>query len=96
MTDPNAGAPDVEDIEDGADTASSRLERQADALLQDERMRSLGVRPLRQALREDAALARTWGQERALRLRRAVQDEPIRATLWALGAGLLIGLLAAR
>jgi hypothetical protein len=96
MTDPNAGDPDVEDIEDGADAVSARLDRQADAILRNEGMRSLGVRPLRQALREDAASARTWGTERAQRLRRAVQDEPVRATIWALGLGLLIGLLAAR
>lgn len=96
MTDPNAGDPDVEDIEDGADAVSARLDRQADAILRNEGMRSLGVRPLRQALREDAASARTWGRESALRLRRAVQDEPVRATIWALGLGLLIGLLAAR
>lgn len=96
MTDPNADAQAVDDIEDGDDTVSARLDRQADAILQSDEMRSLGVRPLRQALREDAALARNWGRERALRLRGAVQDEPVRATVWALGLGLLIGLLAAR
>jgi hypothetical protein len=96
MTDPNAGAAAVEDIEDDDDAVSTRLDREADAILRDAGMRSLGVRPLRQALREDAASARTWGRERAARLRSAVQDEPIRATVWALGLGLLIGLLAAR
>lgn len=96
MANPNADAASVEDIEDGADAASARLDREADAILRDEGMRSLGVRPLRQALREDVALARTWGRNRARRLRNAVQDEPDRATAWALGVGLLIGLLAAR
>ncbi len=96
MTDPNAGDPAVEDIEDGGDAASARLGREADAILRNEGMRSLGVRPLRQALREDAASARTWSRKRVERLRGAVQDEPIRATVWALGVGLLIGLLAAR
>jgi len=37
-----------------------------------------------------------WGRARAGRLRHTVEDEPIRYSLYALGIGLLIGLLAAR
>lgn len=96
MTDPYAGAPAVDDIQDADDTVAARLDREADAILQRDEMRSLGVRPLRQAIREDAALARNWSRERALRLKGAVEDEPIRASLWALGIGVMIGLLAAR
>lgn len=96
MTDPYAGAVTADEIEDGGDTVSARLDREADALLQSDEMQSLGVRPIRQALREDAALVRNWSRERTLRLKGAVEDEPIRAAVWALGLGVLIGLLAAR
>ena len=96
MTDPTAGAPVVDNIQSADDTVATRLDREADAILQRDEMQSLGVRPLRQAVREDAALARNWSRERALRLKGAVEDAPVRSTLWALGIGVLIGLLAAR
>ena len=86
------GARTVEDIEDD-DGPGVALDREADAILLADRA---GPRPLRRAVREDAALARDWGRARAARLRGAVQDEPLKATLYALGAGVLIGLLAAR
>lgn len=85
---------DAEDIVDGDDTPSTRLEREADAILEEDR--AFGPRPLRRALREDAASARRWGRERAVRVRENLAAEPIKTTLWALGAGVLIGLLAAR
>jgi len=96
MTDTYAGPSTVDDIEDGSESPTARLDREADAILQRDEMQSLGVRPLRRAIREDAALARNWSRERALRLKGAVEEEPIRATIWALGIGVLIGLLAAR
>lgn len=96
MTDARTASTDVEDIIDTDDGPSSRLDREAAAILEVEGMQSLGVRPLRVAVREDAVAVRDWGRERASRLRGAVQDEPIRATLWSLGLGVLIGLLAAR
>jgi ElaB/YqjD/DUF883 family membrane-anchored ribosome-binding protein len=95
MTDPYASESRADDIEDGDDTASARLDREADAILQREGMSS-GARPLREALREDAALVRDWGRERTQRLKGAVDEEPLRAVVWALGLGVLIGLLAAR
>lgn len=85
-----------EDIDDAYETESTRLEQEADAILMRDEMRSLGVRPLRRALREDAGLVGDWGRERARRLRGAVEEEPVRASVYALGLGVIIGLLMAR
>ncbi len=96
MTDAYAAPIRAEDIEDGADTASARLNREADAILLEGEGRAFGPRPLRQAVREDAGMARAWGRERAARLRGAVEHEPVKASLYALGLGVVIGLLIAR
>ena len=94
MTDTASHPTIADDIETGVDTPSERLTRQADALLAEGP--TLAPRPLRQALPEDAVRVRDWGRDRASRLRRTVQDEPVKASLYALGLGVLIGLLAAR
>lgn len=86
MTDTQA-APTPEDIAD--DSAPTRLDREPED-------RAFAPRPLREAVREDAAMARDWGRERASRLRGAVETRPVRATLYALGLGVVIGLLIAR
>ncbi len=96
MTDPYAGSTPVEDITDEANSASARLDRQADAILRDPAQREGGARPLRRAIREDAGLARDWSRQKALGAREAVQAEPVQATLYALGLGVVIGLLIAR
>lgn len=85
-----------DDIEDEVDGANARLGREADALLASDAARTLGLRPIHTAVREDAVAVRDWGRVRAGRLRQAVTDEPVRATLYALGLGIVIGLLAAR
>lgn len=85
-----------EDIEDATEIESARLEREADAILLEGEARSFGPRPIHEAVREDAAAARAWGRTRAERLRNAVEDEPMKATLYALGLGLVIGMLIAR
>lgn len=96
MTDPYAASTPVEDITDAADAPSARLDREADAILRDADAREAGVRPLRQAVREDAAFARDWGRRKASGVRDAIQTEPVKATLYALGLGVVIGLLIAR
>ncbi|WP_427792414.1 hypothetical protein [Brevundimonas diminuta] len=53
-------------------------------------------RALRRAVREDAAEVRDWARHRGSQACEAIRDEPIRMTLYALGVGVLIGLLAAR
>lgn len=85
---------------DTDDLPSARLDRQADAFLDENRSfetRSTGeVRPVHEALREDALAARDWGKVRAERLRGAVEAEPVRASLYALGLGVVIGMLINR
>lgn len=95
MTETYTGPTNVEDIEDAAETTAA-LERQADAILAEDDARSFGARPLHRAIPEDARQARDWGRARAERLRGAVEAEPVKATLYALGIGVVIGLLAAR
>ncbi len=93
MTEPYTGQTFADDIEDDADSTSARLDREADAIL---REGDRHARPLRRAVRDDAGLVRDWGQERAARLRSAVEAEPLKATLYALALGVVIGMLAAR
>ena len=95
MTDTTyTGPTSPEDIVDDADTGSARLEQEADAILAEGR--AFGPRPIHEAVREDAVAAREWSRVRAERLRRAVEDEPVKATLYALGLGVVIGMLIAR
>lgn len=96
MTETYTGQIRPEDIEDATDLESARLEREADAILLEGEARTFGPRPIHEAVREDAAAARDWGRTRAERLRRAVEDEPMKATLYALGLGVVIGMLVAR
>lgn len=96
MTETYAGSIGPEDIEDAADTVSARLDRQADAILSEAEARAFEPAPLREAVRKDAARARDWGRARAARLRGAVETRPVRASLYALGLGVVIGLLIAR
>jgi hypothetical protein len=92
MPDPYVSTPSPEDIVNGSSYRSQTLEEEADAIL----VRGASPRPLRAAVREDAAEARVWADRRVNRVRDAIRDEPMRATLYALGIGVIIGLLAAR
>jgi hypothetical protein len=85
--------PSAEDIDEALDDPSVELEREADAILAADAARP---RPLREAVREDARVAGDWGRTRVQRLRGTVESDPVRASLYALGLGVLIGLLAAR
>jgi len=96
MTETYTGTTSPEDIDDDVSTEQARLEREADAILLEGEARAFGARPIHEAVREDALAARDWSRGRAERLRRAVEDEPMKATLYALGVGLVIGLLIGR
>jgi hypothetical protein len=96
MSETYTGTTRPEDIEDAVDLESTRLERDADAILLEGEARTFEPRPIHEAVREDAEAARAWGRTRAERLRRAVEDEPMKATLYALGLGVVIGMLVAR
>lgn len=86
----------AEDIDD-TPSPSADLERQADAILAEgETTARQATSSVRQAVREDAALGREWIEKRVARTRAAVREEPVRATLYAVGAGVLLGLLLNR
>ena len=90
------GPTSPEDIDDEVSPEQARLEQEADAILLEGEARAFGPRPIHEAVREDAAAARDWSRRRAERLRRAVEDEPMKATLYALGIGVVIGMLISR
>jgi ElaB/YqjD/DUF883 family membrane-anchored ribosome-binding protein len=92
MPDPYAPTTSPEDIVNGGSYRTETLEQEADAIL----LRDSSPRRLRVAVREDAMEARVWADRRVKSARDAIRDEPLRATLYALGIGVIIGLLAAR
>jgi ElaB/YqjD/DUF883 family membrane-anchored ribosome-binding protein len=102
MTDAYTPAQTPEDIDDEAGVATARLDAQADEILaagagpDDAGAAERRTTSVRQALREDAAALRARAAARADRARLAVQEEPLRATFYALGVGVLIGLLLRR
>lgn len=91
MTDPYAATPEIVDEED--DRPSAALAREGDAILE---RGTRSVNSLREAVREDVHDGREWISNRTHQAREAVQDEPVRATLYALGLGVIIGLILAR
>ena len=100
MTDAYTGStgPDViDDLDETFDNSSVRLSRQADAILaQAEERPYTRTTSVRQAVRDDLAQGRQWSAERAERTREAILEEPLKATLYALAAGVVIGLLLRR
>ncbi len=97
MTDAYTGSPRPDVIDDLEDTSSARLSRQADTILADAEERPYTrTTSVRQAVRDDLAQGRQWSAERAERTREAILEEPLKATLYALAAGVVIGLLLRR
>ena len=94
MTDTLAHETLVDDVDDTRDSISSRLSRQADAILSG----GTDDRPerLRQAIRDDLGQGCHWAAEQAGRARSVIRDEPIRAAAYAVGIGILVGLLLRR
>ncbi len=94
MTDTYTNESLVDDIDDTTDTMSARLSGRADAILEGRSFGQTGS--LRQAIGDDLADGRDWAAERAGRARTVIQEEPIRAAAYAVGFGILIGLLLRR
>ena len=94
MTDTPARSDVTDPIDLGPDLPSDDLERQADAIL--EQADPSAPRTRRQAMRQDAVAARDMSRDRAARLRNGIAAEPIRATFYALGVGVILGLLLRR
>ncbi len=103
MTETPVASINPDEIEDGVDRPSARLEREADRLLAEAEAREFdggegrpGVESVRAALRQDIADGRAWASQRGERVTTAIREDPIKATLYALGAGVLLGLLLRR
>lgn len=94
MTDTYANESLVDDLDDSADSLSARLSGRADAILQDGSLNR--PEPLRRAIKDDLTHGREWAGERAQRAREVIQDEPVKAAAYAVGIGILIGLLLRR
>ena len=98
MSETYASAPVADDIvDDGFDRPSALLDRAADRiLLEDAARERRRVDSLRRAMAASSRMAREWGRARAEQARLAVETEPMKATLYALGAGVVLGLLLRR
>ena len=97
MTDINPTNLSAEDILDDADDQRARLDRAGDRWMADAEARSFArEQGLRQAVRSDLETGRDWARERAFLARTQIEEQPLKATVYALGVGVLIGLLLRR
>lgn len=95
MTDVNPTL-NAEDIVDDGDMTRT-LDAEGDRLLVEGEQRAFArEQGLRQALRNDIETGRYWARDRATRARTAIEEQPMKATLYALGVGMLIGILLRR
>jgi ElaB/YqjD/DUF883 family membrane-anchored ribosome-binding protein len=95
MTESYVGATSPEDIDDAIDRPSEALDRQADDILAEGRSYR-PVNSVRGAVREDVSLGRDWLREQRDAAVAKIEEKPMKATLYALAAGVLLGLLIAR
>ena len=93
MTDANV-IPNAGDTVDDDDAGRRILDKEGDrwagnrAFARDE--------GLRRALRNDIDAGRGWAGDRAALARRRIEEEPLKASLYALGLGVVIGILLRR
>lgn len=79
------------------ETPSARLDRQADTLLGDADGRAFArSEGIRKTVRSDLHQGKQWAADRAELTREAIRDEPMKTALYAVGVGVLIGLLLRR
>ena len=96
MTDATGPETFTDDIVDEPSSAT-RLDREASAFLKRSERRTFEpTTSVRRAVREDIDEGRQWARARAEAARDAITDQPMVSTLYALGAGVLIGLLLRR
>lgn len=97
MTQTPIAPPTPDDIVLEDEGLTERLEREADALLAAGEGRSFEhVSSVRRAVREDAGQVRDMMSDRIERARDGIRDEPVRMTLYALGLGVIVGMLLRR
>ncbi|PZU01411.1 MAG: hypothetical protein DI624_00035 [Brevundimonas sp.] len=95
MTQSPIAAPTPDDIVVEDDGLTQRLDREADAILasgEDEG----SVASIRQAVKDDAERVRQKVADQIDDAREGIRDEPIRTTLYALGLGVIIGMMLRR
>ena len=90
--------PDItDDIIDDEPTATTRLDREASAFLAQADTKPFApTTSVRKAVREDLDHGRQWARHRTDAARDAIVEQPLVSTFYALGAGVLIGLLLRR
>lgn len=97
MTQSPIAPPSPDDIVVEDDSLTQRLDREADALLAADERRTFGATTsVRQAVKEDADHVRQKVAGQVDHARDSIRDEPIRATLYALGIGVIVGMLLRR
>ena len=82
--DPSAISP--EDIDDlnGSDAAALR------------ETSTYGRPGVRDSVREDIRHGRDWARERAGRTEAHIREHPLESTIWALGVGVILGIIISR
>ena len=97
MTNTPITSPSSDDIVLDDDDLTQRLDREADAILAGGERRTFGeTASIRQAVREDVGLVREKISGRVHRVQEDIQDSPMKATLYALGIGVMIGMILRR
>lgn len=97
MTQTPVSPPSPDDIVLEDEGLTQRLDRDADALIAEGEARaSEGVSSVRQAVRDDAAHLRDKVSDRVERVRDDIREEPLRTTFYALGIGVVLGMLLRR
>ena len=96
MTETYSNPLTADDILDD-ETDSARLTREADALIARSEGRSFDrTASVRQAVREDLAEGRQWARQRGELARDTIRDQPLKTAAYAVGLGVIIGLLLRR
>lgn len=95
MTQSPIAAPTPDDIVVEDDGLTQRLDREADAILASGEEED-SVASIRQAVKDDAERVRQKVADQIDDAREGIRDEPIRTTLYALGLGVIIGMMLRR
>ncbi|WP_293827119.1 hypothetical protein [uncultured Brevundimonas sp.] len=95
MTQSPIAAPTPDDIVVEDDGLTQRLDREADAILASGEEED-SVASIRQAVKDDAERVRQKVADQIDDAREGIRDEPIRMTLYALGLGVIIGMMLRR
>lgn len=89
--------PTIDDVVDDLDSERARLDQAGDRWMERGETKSFARdQGLRQAVRDDIDTGRNWAREQASAARGRIEDEPLKSSLYALGIGVVIGILLRR